>query len=211
MNFFWSIVTVLVIAFIYRLYVSLPCFSKKKIMKKENIKVMCVLGSGGHTGEMMPLIDALHKADHYKPITFVCADSDKLSFLHPLIPEGSVKKTIPRARNVGQSFSSSIFTTINSFFASLSLISEKPDLLLVNGPGVCLPVVLAMFLGNVLGLTHCSIVFVESICRVNTLSLTGKLIYPLCDLFFVYWESLLPLKKRAQLIDLFGLNHKKSQ
>ena len=211
MNFFWSVIVVLILAFIYRFYTSLPENSKKKITKKDNIKVMCVLGSGGHTGEMMPLIDALHKTNHYKPITFVSADSDKLSLLHPLIPEESIKRTIPRARNVGQSFFSSIFTTINSIFASLSLISEKPDLLLVNGPGVCLPVVLAMFLGNVLGITNCTIVFVESICRVNTLSLTGKLIYPLCDLFFVYWESLLPLKKRAQLIDLFGLNHKKSQ
>ena len=211
MNIIISIITVLIIAFIYRFYRSLPGFNKKKIAKKEKINVMAVLGSGGHTGEIMPLVDALHKDGHYDKFTFVAADTDKLSFLHPLIPENSEKISIPRSRKVGQSFFTSIFTTFKSFIVALPLMFKNPDMLLVNGPGVCFPVVLSIFLGNVLGVCHCSIVFVESICRVNTLSLTGKLIYPLCDLFFVHWESLLPLKKRAQLIDLFGLNHKKSE
>ncbi|EAY12034.1 hypothetical protein TVAG_038800 [Trichomonas vaginalis G3] len=195
----------------YRVYKCLPALNKKKITKNADLHVMSVLGSGGHTGEMMPLIEALSKEKKYTKFTIICADSDKLSFQHPSIPKNSILKTIPRSRKVGQSFFTSIFTTIWSILASLTLMFQKPDLLLVNGPGVCLPVVLSVFIGNVLGISNCSIVFVESFCRVHTLSLTGKLIYNFCDLFFGHWKELLPLKKRAQLIDLFGLNHTKAE
>ena len=34
-------------------------------------------------------------------------------------------------------------------------------------------------------------VYVESLARVRTLSLTGKLVYPLTDVFLVQWPSLL--------------------
>ena len=196
---------------VFRVLWCLPGIRKKKQTKKDKIRTMVVLGSGGHTGEMMPLVDSLYKTGRYTDFVFVAANSDKLSFLHPLIPPNSKKIRIPRARNVGQSFATSIFTTIIGCFGSIKLVFQRPDMLLVNGPGVCLPVVFVMFFSNFLGITHCSIVFVESICRVDTLSLTGKMIYELCDLFFVHWESLLHLKERAQLIDLYGLNHKKSE
>lgn len=204
-------VSIVMLILAYRVYKCLPLLSKKKITKKSDIHVMSVLGSGGHTGEMMPLIAALAEDKKYAKFTLICADSDKLSFQHPSIPKGSTLKTIPRSRKVGQSFFTSVFTTIWSIFAALPLMFNKPDLLLINGPGVCFPVVIAVFLGNVLGISNCSIVFVESFCRVKTLSLTGKLIYPVCDLFYVHWKELLPLKKRAQLIDLFGLNHTKAE
>jgi UDP-N-acetylglucosamine:LPS N-acetylglucosamine transferase len=33
-------------------------------------------------------------------------------------------------------------------------------------------------------------VFVESLCRVKTLSLTGRILYPWADLFAVHWPDL---------------------
>ena len=52
--------------------------------------------------------------------------------------------TLPRAREVGQSYLSSIFTTLRAMWAAVALaFSQRPDLLLVNGPGTCLPVVIA--------------------------------------------------------------------
>lgn len=191
----------------FRIYKCLPGFCPKHRTENKPIEVLVVLGSGGHTGEMAPLVNALHESKNYKRFTFVSANTDHLSKQHQLIPqEGSIFLSIPRARNVGQSYISSILTTIYSFLASLPLMFRKPDLLLVNGPGVCLPVVFSIFIGNILGISNCSIVYVESICRVKTLSLTGKLIYPVCDFFFVCWPELVNLRKRAKLIDLFGLH-----
>ena len=48
---------------------------------------------------------------------------------------------IPRSREVGQSYLTSIFTTLYSLLASMHcVVLERPDLLLCNGPGTCLPV-----------------------------------------------------------------------
>ena len=194
-----------------RLLFVLPGLFRSKRNSKATVHALVVLGSGGHTGEMMPLVKQLSQWNRLSQMTVIAASSDSLSLSHPLIPENARKETIPRARNVGQSFFTSIFTTLAAFISALRFISLRPDLLLVNGPGVCYPVVLAIFLGNFLGVTNCSIVFVESFCRVTTISLTGKLIYPLCDLFFVHWPQLLALKRRAQLVDAFGLFKNKAE
>lgn len=202
-----SIILLLVILLVYRIITNLPAIRPKKRTEKHPLDVMVVLGSGGHTGEIAPLVNALSKSPNYGSFTFIASNTDSLSQKHPLIPkEKSTFLTIPRARNVGQSYFTSIFTTIYSFLACLPLMFRKPQLLLVNGPGVCVPVVISVFIGNVLGISYTSIVYVESMCRVETLSLTGKIIYPLCDLFFVSWPQLLALKKRAKLLDPFGLN-----
>lgn len=208
MDIIFTLIFIIFVLFAYRVYKCLPGFTRKVRFESKGIPVLVVLGSGGHTGEIMPIVSLLAKSPNYGEFTFVSADSDTLSFKHPSIPKGSKFRTIPRSRKVGQSFFTSIFTTLYSLVMNIPLLLVKPKLLLVNGPGVCLPVVVTIFIGNVLGICNCSIVFIESICRVKTLSLTGKLIYPFCDLFLVYWPDLLKMKKRAKLIDLYGLNGK---
>lgn len=61
---------------------------------------------------------------------------------------------------------------------------------LCNGPGTCVPLCAAGLLLGILGMKKVLIVYVESICRVQTLSLTGKILYPISDYFFVQWPSL---------------------
>lgn len=43
---------------------------------------------------------------------------------------------------------------------------------------------------KVLGVAKCKIVFVESFCRTQTLSLSGKILYPFASRFFVQWPQL---------------------
>ena len=61
---------------------------------------------------------------------------------------------------------------------------------LCNGPGTCVPLCLAGLLLGTVGLKKVVIVYVESICRVETLSLSGKILYHLSDYFFVQWSTL---------------------
>jgi len=64
-----------------------------------------------------------------------------------------------------------------------------PRIILVNGPGVCIPVVLGALLHS-LFISKVEIVFVESICRVNKLSLSGKILKWIADAFYVQWPEL---------------------
>lgn len=104
---------------------------------------------------------------------------------------GKTILSIPRSRNVGQSFFSSIFTTLNSIFSTFPIFfQELPDIIVVNGPGVCIPPCLIAFSLKVLGLKHISIVFIESLARVKRLSLTGQILLPISDRFLVQWPYL---------------------
>jgi beta-1,4-N-acetylglucosaminyltransferase len=129
-----------------------------------------------------------------------------VSSLETRLPTHFVK-THPRSREVGQSYASSIFTTLNAtahavlFFVTATFFtSEKPDVVLVNGPGTCLPICAAAFASRVLFFRKGPvIVYVESVCRVTSLSLTGKILYHsrMADVVFVQWPELVAKYHRA--------------
>ena len=107
--------------------------------------------------------------------------------------------TIPRGREVGQSWSSAlIFTTYASIHALKRVFLHRPDLLLCNGPGTCIPVCLAVLLFKIVLRTR--IVYVESICRVKTLSMSGKILYYLTDRMLVQWKELHDRYPRTEFI-----------
>lgn len=49
---------------------------------------------------------------------------------------------------------------------------------------------LALLLLNLVGRCHAKLVFVESACRVKSLSLSGKIMYHIADSFIVQWPQL---------------------
>ena len=63
----------------------------------------------------------------------------------------------------------------------------------MNGPGTCVPLCIAALLLSLCGLApRCDIVFVESVARVRSLSLTGRVLLALgaCSAFVVQWATL---------------------
>ena len=66
--------------------------------------------------------------------------------------------------------------------------------------GTCVAICYAAFLLRFLGLSDSHIVFVESVCRVQKLSLTGRLLYPIADKFLVQWPQLLQKCPRAEYL-----------
>uniref|UniRef100_A0A7M4F8Z2 UDP-N-acetylglucosamine transferase subunit ALG14 n=1 Tax=Crocodylus porosus TaxID=8502 RepID=A0A7M4F8Z2_CROPO len=167
--------------------------------------VLCF--SGGHTTEMLRLLSSLSQS--YSLRHYVFAESDKMSeakirsfeekraetFTNSLVTSNVMHmftlNRIPRSREVRQSWISSVATTLYSMCYSLPLtVKLKPDLILCNGPGTCVPVCISALLLWILGLKKVIIVYVESICRVETLSLTGKILYYFSDYFIVQWPAL---------------------
>ncbi|XP_063154355.1 UDP-N-acetylglucosamine transferase subunit ALG14 homolog isoform X2 [Candoia aspera] len=101
------------------------------------IKLLVVAGSGGHTTEILRLLNSL--SQKYSPRHYVLADSDKMSeekircFEQKRAGKYSdslfTLHRIPRSREVHQSWSSSVLTTVRSIFYSLPLAFRlKPDL-----------------------------------------------------------------------------------
>ncbi len=59
-----------------------------------------------------------------------------------------------------------------------------------NGPGTCVIFCMAVYIQKLFCLNRTQIVYVESVARCNTLSLSGKLMYLFADKFIVQWPSL---------------------
>ncbi|KAM6343232.1 UDP-N-acetylglucosamine transferase subunit ALG14 [Alca torda] len=163
------------------------------------LRLLVVAGSGGHTTEILRLLSCL--SESYSPIHYIFADSDKMSEAKIRSFEQKRAETfsnskftldrIPRSREVRQSWTSSVVTTLYSMLYSLPLTYKlKPDLILCNGPGTCVPVCISALLLGLLGIKRAIIVYVESICRVETLSLSGKILYYFSDYFIVQWPHL---------------------
>lgn len=161
--------------------------------KSKTIKTMIILGSGGHTTEMLRVVKNLN-FNNYTPRVYVHADTDKMSGnkIFDIDNNDDVKVLkISRSREVGQSYLSSISTTIIAFLNScVFLWFEKPNLILCNGPGTCVPICLSSLLYRLLFLCKTRLIFIESFCRVKTFSLTGKILYYFADDIIVVWPKL---------------------
>jgi len=94
------------------------------------------------------------------------------------------------------------------FFYCISLtLKERPDLILTNGPGTCVPIVFSAFLIRVLGIKKIKTVFSESFACVSHISLSGKILYYIVDRFFVQWSNLIQKYPRAQYIGRLEDDH----
>lgn len=174
-------------------------FKKTKKNLKKKAKTMIVIGSGGHTLEMLKQVRALNPT-LYVPRLYVMADTDKSSECKVQEVETELEKTpntnskivkIPRSRTVNQPYFNSIFTTIYSILFSIPVVvSFKPDLILCNGPGTCIPICVIGLLVKIFLFFPTKIVFIESMCRVKTLSLSGKILLYIADLVIVQWPEL---------------------
>ncbi|XP_046834175.1 UDP-N-acetylglucosamine transferase subunit ALG14 homolog [Vespa crabro] len=162
--------------------------------RETSAKTMIILGSGGHTAEMLRIVKHMNY-ENYTPRIYVCAFTDKISIEKVKDIEGKKNDykiiKITRSREVGQSYISSVWTTIIATLEAVSLLwSEKPELLLCNGPGTCVPLCIIALIFKIFYVLNITTVFIESFCRVKTFSLTGKILYYLVDHVIVRWPCL---------------------
>ena len=78
--------------------------------------------------------------------------------------------------------------------AAKLMLREKPDVVVTTGALISFPFCLCA------KLTGAKVVYIETFARVNDRSLTGRLVYPLADLFLVQWESLLKFYPKAKYV-----------
>lgn len=159
------------------------------------------MGSGGHTTELLRITGRLN-ANKYQPRLYLVANNDTGSEIKIQEAEQgyqySVSK-IPRSRNVHQSFKTAVISTLHTAFCVLPILYRfKPNVIICNGPGTCVPICVMVFWLRCLFICNCRIVFVESVCRVRSLSLTGMILQYFADVFVVQWPQLRDVCFRAK-------------
>lgn len=134
------------------------------------MKIAIVCSSGGHLLLIHLLKEFWSKYDRFW-VTFKKEDAVSL-----LQEEKVYWAYFPTNRN--------IFNLVRNFFVALKvLFKEKPDIIVSTGAGVAIPF---FYLGKLL---RKKLVFIEAYERIETPSLTAKIVYPITDAFILQWEE----------------------
>lgn len=134
------------------------------------MKICLSASSGGHFIQLTMLLPILKKY--------------KLFFVTPATHMKNVLKRhkIYFVKNPGRNPFK--FLT-HSVLSLMILLKERPNVVITTGAGLVVPI---CFLSKFL--LGSKIIFIESFSRINSPSLTGRIIFPISDLFIVQWEEL---------------------
>lgn len=139
-------------------------------------RVLIVASPGGHLLQMLALEPAWGDMER----AWVTLHSTDVEYL--LKDEEVIYGHGPTPRDIGNFFR-------NLRLAWQVLREQNPSVVISTGAGLALPF---FILGR---LQRRRLVYVESITRVEKLALTGRLVYPLANAFFVQWDSLAGLRR----------------
>ena len=169
---------------------------KNSSFKEYKPSIMVILGSGGHTWEMIKILSRLNW-ENFLPI-YIIASSDTHSLNDIINFEKKFSRKffyerIKRPREHYQDSKSWIvrLRAYYSFFKSFRLIYQhNPDYILTNGPSTCVPIIRCGYILKKLGFINTKLIYVESAARVNNLSESAKLVKNYVDDMFCFWLKL---------------------
>lgn len=148
------------------------------------MKVCLVGSSGGHLTHLYLLKKFWSQEDRFW-VTFDKEDARSI-----LKDEKMYKCYFPTNRNIKNLIK-------NTFLAIKILKKEKPDLIISSGAAVAVPF---FYIGKLMG---AKTVYIEVFDRIDKPTLTGKLVYPVTDLFVVQWEEMKTVYPKA--VNLGGI------
>lgn len=144
------------------------------------LRVGLVSSVGGHLREVLELLPLLTRCD-----VFLVLNDEAAWLSSDALPPGLRRYRIVHAeRDLRQ--------LVNLAEAAAILGRERPDLLISTGASPAVPF---FAVGRALG---AQTLFIEDFNLVDTPSLTARLVYPLCDHFFVQWPQLKSRFPRAR-------------
>jgi len=141
-------------------------------MENKKIKICFAASSGGHLEEISQLSELTVDRDYF-------LITEKSDFY-----ESSFSKNIYYVNQINRRQITFVFGFIHNFISCYKIIKkEKADCVITTGAMTGYAAALA---GKLAGT---KLIYIESFARVGTASLTGKLIYPIADLFIVQWRE----------------------
>jgi len=147
--------------------------------KKKGSRLCLVCSPGGHFMQLHSLQKIWGEGPRIW-VTLPAADTEVL------LKEERVQWAFgPTNRNLVN-----LFRNLRLAFSVLR--KERPDAVLSTGAGISVPFVWA---ARLLGIQT---LFIEDLTRVSRLSLSGRLVYRIADIFLVQWPELVPRYPRAQ-------------
>ena len=147
-------------------------------------KVLFISSTGGHLNELLQLSPLFEKYDSY-----IITEKDKAN--------ENLKQTYgERLYFLPYGTRAKLFTYIFKYlflcFKTLYLYAKiRPKVIVTTGTHTAGPI---CTLGKIFG---SKIVYIETFANTNRKTATGRLLYPIADLFIVQWEEMLKIYPKA--------------
>lgn len=151
-------------------------------------KALIVLGMGGHTSQILRLADLMGPRYEYE---YIIGHDDQTSVKKIKLLGKVYTMRNPRLmkdKSLVKVFFNMFPATIHAYKI---LKSAHPQAIISAGPSLTIPL---FWLAKIMGIKT---IFIESWVRVHHKSQTGKLVYPVSDLFLVQWESMKKVYPKA--------------
>jgi Oligosaccharide biosynthesis protein Alg14 like len=152
-----------------------------RLPQSDRLKIGFVSSAGGHLLQLHRLSPWWEKHERFW-VTFDLPDSRSL-----LADERVLFAFHPTTRNLPN-------LARNLRLAWRTLRRERPDVIVSTGAGVAFPFFL------IARLFHIKTVYIEVYDRIDLATLTGRLCYPISDLFLLQWSEQARFYPRGRLI-----------
>lgn len=149
--------------------------------KKKQPKICFISSSGGHFSELNKLKSIADENNSFLVVEKTKNFSTDFCKKVYYIPETNRKEWFFIIRF--------LFLCIREFFI---FIKERPDIVLTAGALASFP------MAKFAKMFRKKVIYIESYARVNELSLTGKKMYGIADLFLVQWPQLADKYEKAE-------------
>ena len=147
-------------------------------------KVLFISSTGGHLNELLQLSPLFEKYDYH-----IITEKDKSNIN---LKQKYGKKISYLPYGTRSKIFSYIFKYAYLCLKTIALyIKIKPKYIVTTGTHTAGPM---CYLGKAFG---SKIIYIETFANKNSKTATGKLIYPIADLFIVQWEEMLKLYPKA--------------
>lgn len=137
------------------------------------MKIWCICSGGGHLTELLEVVYNLKK---YKLVLVTYYGKNNI------LPNNifSVHYSVTYYKTNFLKFFVGLFQLILKFFR------EKPEFMISTGGELSIPF---FYFGKIF--FNSKLIFIETANRVTQPTITGKIVYPITNLFLVQWKSLL--------------------
>ena len=149
-------------------------------------KVMFISSTGGHFDELMQLKPMFKKYNYH-----LVTEKDKSTEYLKQKYDKNVSYLVYGTRKKLLKY---LFIFIYNIIKSFMLyIKYRPQYIITTGTHTAVPM---CYIGKIFG---SKIIYIETFANIDKKTLTGRLIYPIANLFIVQWEEMLKLYPKAKL------------
>lgn len=149
-------------------------------------KVLFISSTGGHLAEMLQLEKMFSKYDYH-----IITENTKSNLaLRNKFPNRINYLTYGTKSHMLSYIYKFPFNCLKSLFLYFKI---KPKYIVTTGAHTAVPM---CYIGKLFG---SKIIYIETFANIHTKTLSGRLVYPIANMFIVQWESMLKLYPKAKL------------